>query len=258
MNNTAIKISSKPILTLVSQKNEPKLTKDGVVKKTHSNKVAGKEAEVYAFRTETEIATMIDILNRHIVNAINSNQKRIAYRNKLLFLIGINIGIRAGDLRALKWSFFLERKDDDLEFKEMYVLQPEKTKKCKKYVKLFFNQTVKKAITDYLEIYPIDDLDNYLFPSRKGTEPITVAALWQIIKDIAAEAGIKQNIGSHSLRKTWGFWVWHNSEDKNKALVVLQQCFNHSSTQVTMRYIGLLQEEIKETYMSVELGLENI
>ena len=131
-----------------------------------------------------------------------------------------------------------------------------KQRKQKKFVKLFFNDAVKNAINSYIEKYPIDNLDDYLFTSRKGDEPIEVSSLCRIVKSTAVEAGIEQNIGSHSLRKTFGFWCWHNSEDKNKALVILQQIFNHSSTQVTSRYIGILDDEIEDMFYSINLGLD--
>ena len=241
-----------------SKEKEIKYNKDGSIKQTKCNKVAGKDAEVYAFRTKEEIASMLKVLDKHIEEAVGNEQRQIACRNKLLFLIGINIGIRASDLRTLKWSFFFDRQDGVLKFKSFYVLQPMKQRKQKKFVKLFFNQTVQTAINNYVSEYPIEKLDDYLFPSRKGNEPIIVQSLWRIIKDTAAEAGIEQNIGSHSLRKTWGFWCFHEAVDKNKALVILQQCFNHSSTQVTMRYIGLMDNEIADMYHSIELGLELI
>lgn len=245
------------LIVMGQKEKEVKYNKDGSVKKTKCNKVSGKDSEVYAFKTKDEIDAMMAILDNHIDTATNDNQKQIAYRNKMLFVIGINIGIRGSDLRTLKWSFFFDKKDNGvLKFKTFYVIQPMKQRKQKKFVKLFFNDAVKNAINSYIEKYPIDNLDNYLFTSRKGDEPIEVASLWRIIKSIAAEAGIEQNIGSHSLRKTFGFWCWHNSEDKNKALVILQQIFNHSSTQVTARYIGILDDEIEDMFHSINLGLD--
>ena len=245
-------------LIVVGQKEkEVKYNKDGSVRKTRCNKVAGQDSEVYAFKTKEEIDAMIDVLDNHINTATNDNQKQIAYRNKMLFVIGINIGIRGSDLRTLKWSFFFDKKDNGtLKFKTFYVIQPMKQRKQKKFVKLFFNDAVRNAINSYIEKYPIDNLDDYLFTSRKGDEPIEVSSLCRIVKSTAAEAGIEQNIGSHSLRKTFGFWCWHNSEDKNKALVILQQIFNHSSTQVTSRYIGILDDEIEDMFHSINLGLD--
>lgn len=213
-----------------------------------------KSSEVYAFRTKEEISAMLSVFDRHIADATNKNQRQIAERNKLLFLIGINIGIRASDLRTLRWSFFFDKTSDGISFKEFYTIQPKKQRKQHKYVKLFFNNAVKAAVEDYVGKYSVD-ADDYLFSSRKGGVPIVEASLWRIVKDTAIEAGIRQNIGSHSLRKTFGFWCWHEAEDKNKALVVLQQIFNHSSSQVTLRYIGILDDEVEEMFNSICLGV---
>lgn len=229
---------------------------DFVCRKKNKDEV-GESCEVYAFRTQEELAAMLKVLNKHIKEATNNDQKKSACRNKLLFLIGINVGIRASDLRTLKWSFFFDRQDNGkLEYKKFYSLQPMKQRKQNKFVKLFFNQAVKTAIDDYIAQYPIEDLDDHLFLSRKGDESLTVHSLRRIIKNIASEAGIKQNIGSHSLRKTFGFWRWHEAKDKNKALVILQQAFQHSSPNVTARYIGILDDEIEDMFCSVELGLD--
>jgi integrase len=235
-----------------------KYNKDGSINRSKCNKVAGKDSEVYAFRTKEEISAMLEVFDRHIKEAVNGNQRQIACRNKLLFLIGMNVGIRASDLRTLKWSFFFDKRNGELEFKNFYVLQPMKQRKQKKFVKLFFNQAVKTSINQYVAEYPIGNLNDYLFPSRKGDDPIEVKTLWKIIKEAAIEAGIKQNIGSHSLRKTFGFWCWHQAEDKNKALVILQQIFNHSSTQVTSKYIGILDDEMEDMFNSIDLGLDMI
>ena len=238
-----------------SGKPEVRYNKDGSIDKRHTNKVAGVSSEVYPFTSEEEIKAMIDVFNKRIENATNDNQKQIASRDKMLFLIGINIGIRASDLVSLKYSFFM---NDDGTFKDFYSLQPKKTKKTGKYVKLFFNATVKKAITDYIEEYPIQNMDEYLFKSREGDSYITAKSLWKIVVHAANDAGIEGNFGTHSLRKTFGYWAWHNAEDKNKALVVLQKIFNHSSTATTSQYIGITNNEMSDVFNSLDLGLDFI
>lgn len=239
----------------ISKKPEVKYNKDGSVDKRHSNKVAGVSSEVYPFTTEEEIKAMIDVFNKRIEEATNDNQRQIACRNKMLFLIGINLGIRASDLCGLRYSFFLNNNGS---FKDCYSLQPKKTRKTGKFVKLYFNQTVKKSITDYIEEYPIEDMDEYLFKSRKGNNSISEHALWDIVNKAAMEAGIDKNIGSHSLRKTFGRFVFHNAQDKNKALVILQTIFNHSSPAVTSRYIGLTDDEVSDVFNNLDLGLDYI
>lgn len=236
-----------------------KSTKDqvGTKSKRPSNKIAGKSSEVYAFSTKEEISAMINVFDKHVEEATNDNQKQIARRNKMLFIIGINLGIRASDLRSLKWDFFFDKQDDgSLKFKKFYVLQPLKQRKQKKFVKLYFNDAVKSAINNYISEYPIDNLNDYLFASRKGNEPVVASSLWRIVKDAAAEAGIEQNIGSHSLRKTFGKFCFMEAEDKTNALVLLQNIFNHSDSLVTMRYLGILDEDISEMFNSINLGMD--
>lgn len=239
----------------LGKKPEVRYKKDGSIDKRHSNRVSGVSSEVYPFTTEEEIKAMIDVFNKHIENAPDDNKRMIACRNKTLFLIGINVGLRASDLVSLKWNFFLK---EDGEFKDFYSLQPKKTKKHKKYVKLYFNQTVKKAITDYIEEYPIQDMDEYLFKSRKGNGAISERGLWKIVVDAAAEAGIEKNVGSHTLRKTFGRFVWYNAVDKSKSLVILQTIFNHSSPAVTSKYIGLTDDEVSDVFNELNIGLEYI
>ena len=238
-----------------SVKQEVRYNKDGSIDKRHNNKVAGVSSEVYPFNTQEEIKAMIEAFDSHIDEATNDNQRQIACRNKMMFLSGINIGLRASDLVTLKWNFFF---DNNGNFKEFYTLQPKKTRKQKKFVKLYFNNAVKKAVTDYIKEYPIEDMNEYLFKSRKGDNHITEISLGRIIKDTAEEVGIEKNICSHSLRKTFGFWAWHNAEDKSKALVTLQMVFNHSDATTTLRYIGLLNSEIEDMFNSVDLGIDYI
>lgn len=263
MNNVALNYGIDNIICMteiVKSKKTPKLNKDGTVSKVRCNKKAGKSSEVFSFKTKEEIQAMIDVFDKHISNAPDADKLKIARRNKLLFILGINLSLRASDLRTVKYNFFFHKTDDGkLEFNEYYSLIPQKQKKTRKYIKLFFNDVVKSAIMNYIEYYPIDDIDSMVFASRKGDdEAIKEQTIWRILNDRAIEAGIKQNIGSHSLRKTFGYWTWHEAEDKNKALVILQQLFAHSSTQVTMRYIGILDEEIKDTYYSISLGSDGV
>ena len=239
----------------LSKKQEVRYNKDGSIDKRHSNKVAGESSEVYPFNTKEEIKSMINVFDKHISEATNNNQRQIACRNKMLFLIGINSSLRASDLITLKWNFFL---NEDGTFKDLNSLQPKKTRKTGKYVKVFFNEAVKKAITNYLEEYPMGNLNEYLFKSREGDSYITATSLGRIIKDTADEASIDKNICSHSLRKTFGFWVYHNAKDKNNALIILQKIYNHDSPSTTSKYIGLTDDEMSEVFHDLNLGIDYI
>lgn len=238
----------------LAKKPKVRYNKDGTIDKRHSNRVSGVSSTVYPFSVE-EVEAIVNVFNKRIESATNGNQKQIARRNKMLFLISINIGLRASDLVQLRWSYFYK---DDMTFKESYELQPKKQKKAGKFVKIYFNQTVKKAVGNYVNDYPIENLDDYLFRSRKGDNPITEKGLWKIIVDVAADAGIDKNVGSHSLRKTWARTIYDRAEDKSDALVMLQECLRHSDSLTTLRYIAIMDEEKKDMYESIELGLDLI
>lgn len=235
-------------------KQRARYNKDGTIDKRHSNRVAGVSSTVYPFNVE-EVKSIITVFNKRIDEAANDNQRQIASRNKMLFLIGVNVGLRASDLMQLRWSYFYK---DDMTFKKSYVLQPKKQKKTGKFVEIFFNKTVKKAVENYVSEYPVEDLNGYLFKSRKGDNPITERGLWKIIVDVAEDAGIEKNVGSHSLRKTWARTIYDRAEDKSDALVMLQECLRHSDSLTTLRYIAIMDEEKKDMYESIELGLDMI
>ena len=237
-------------------KKEVKFTKEGRVKLTRNNKQAGKSSEVFALKSTDEIKRIVLVLNSKIEEAHDRVvetygekpmpilQLRNAYRNKMMWLVGLNIGIRASDFLVLKWSFFFDMKDDGtIEWKPYYSLLPQKQGKKQKFVKLYFNSTLKQAIMDYLKMYPITQkqIDDYMFTNDRG-EPITKQQLWNIIKDTATEAGIEQNVGTHTLRKTWAYHSFYNANDKKKALIILQNCFNHTDPQTTLAYIGVMPE----------------
>jgi integrase len=236
------------------KKPEVRYNKDGSIDKRHPNKVSGVSSTVYPFNLN-EIKSVIDVLNKRIENATNNNQRQIACRNKMLFVIGVNVGLRASDLMQLRWSYFYK---DDMTFKEYYMLKPKKTEKSGKFVKIFFNQSVKKVVENYVNEYPIDNLDNYMFKSRKGDKPITEKGLWKIVVDVAEDADIDKNVGSHSLRKTWARSIYDKAENKGAALVMLQECLRHSDSLTTLRYISIMDEEKREMYESIDLGLDYI
>ena len=245
----------KPYIRLVDGEKRARYNKDGTIDKRHSNAVKGKSSEVYPFSTQEEIKAMVDVFNEKIMNAPDEDKRWIASRNKMLFLIGINSSLRISDLVSLKWNFFLK---EDMTFKDFCKLQPKKTKKYGKFVPVYFNDAVKNVITNYIEQYPIIDMDGYVFKSREGLGAITERAAWKIIVDTAAKAGIEHNVGTHSLRKTFGFWVYHKAKDKNNALVILQAIYNHSSPATTSRYIGLTNEEIESVFNDLNLGIDLI
>lgn len=80
----------------------------------------------------------------------------------------------------------------------------------------------------------------FLIKSREGVNlSITRARAYGILSESAKELGLDA-IGTHSLRKTFGYWVYKDTKD----VAALQKLFNHSSPEETLRYIGIEQDNV--------------
>lgn len=89
----------------------------------------------------------------------------------------------------------------------------------------------------------------YLFKSRKGdNKTITTVQAYRIISKAAKRIGLEE-IGTHTMRKTFGYWHYQLYKD----VAILQEIFNHSSPSVTLRYIGINQDIIDNSYMNFSL-----
>ena len=63
------------------------------------------------------------------------------------------------------------------------------------------------------------------------------------------EQTLRLFIGTHTMRKTFGHWHYQQYKD----VAILQEIFNHSSPSVTLRYIGINQDNIDKSYMNFSL-----
>ena len=228
----------------------------------HTNKE--RSTKVFALTSQEEIYAMLREFNLAISNAKSPKKLKIAHRNKLIFVLGINLGLRASDLLERTWNDFVHSIDSDgnIVFNECFKLKPKKTKRFNKYVKVFINNIVKNTIREYVAQYPIYSLDERVFYSQKTVnstdddginKSIDPRSLWRIMDKTAKKAGINQNIGTHTLRQTFGFWAWRNAEDKEKALITLQYIFGHASSATTMIYLGIMDIEAQQMF-NVNLG----
>ncbi|WP_347176583.1 tyrosine-type recombinase/integrase [Bacillus sp. HSf4] len=96
------------------------------------------------------------------------------------------------------------------------------------------------------------DDDDYVFASRKGGKTITRVQAYRILNDTAKRAGIYDKIGgigTHTLRKTFGYRLYENGVDVSRIMSIL----NHSSERDTLKYIGITADEIEAAYESIEV-----
>jgi len=159
-------------------------------------------------------------------------------RDLLLFVLGINTGLRISDILPLKLSDVQDKKGDP---KNYIYLTEQKTHKQRKVV---LNSEVKKALQIFFTKSDIYDLDTYLFTSEKNNKnrPLSKVRAWQLINEWCRKVGILERIGTHTLRKTLGYQM----RKKGIAIEVIQRQLGHSSVKTTNEYIGINQEELEE------------
>lgn len=172
-----------------------------------------------------------------LMAAILLNQ---SYRNYLLFAMGANLGLRISDYIKMSVADCAE-----ICRTEMVDLQQVKTQKPIYYR---VPDEILEVMQDYIRGRAESD---WLFPSRKGDKAITEHRAWEIIYEAAIKAGITENIGCHSLRKSFGYFHYQ----KNKNIRLLMEIFNHSSESITLRYIGVLQDDIDESMRGISIGI---
>lgn len=208
--------------------------KKGNYKKNYK---VGEKQEVYPFRTQEDL----ELMYNHFVG-------KKQYRNALMFVIGINVGLRASDLLELKWSQIF---DEDGSIANGITVKEDKTEKFRTF---YLNESCKTAIIEYYNGLKKKPAKNeYVFSSRKGDGHIEVRPAGLILKNAAKAVGIKYNVGTHSMRKTFGYWQLKAHKDDALFLCHLQEMFNHSSPQITLRYCGLAEEEMEQYYNDVNL-----
>ena len=167
-------------------------------------------------------------------------------RDYTLFTLGINSGLRISDLLALKLGdvYHREKLVQEIRVKE---------KKTGKYKSFPLGKKTKKALLDYIQSVEDFQLDDPLFFSRKREggkrRPITRQHAHYIFSEAAEYVGIMDKIGTHTLRKTFGYFAYKNGTD----LSLLQDIFNHASPQITLRYIGITKEQRDNVYISLDL-----
>ena len=185
------------------------------------------------------------------------------YRDNMLFILGINFGLRVSDLLSLKFSHLI---NDDFTFKTTFPILEKKTRNTRKVKRnryISINDAVINAVTTYLAHVSSTtpkNLNDYLFvaESNRGKnlgKPLSRQAVDNILKEIASSLGLENKMSSHSLRKTFAYHQMLMSNNDPRKLLLLQKMFGHSTVIQTLDYIGITREEVEEAYLNFNLGL---
>lgn len=182
----------------------------------------GSRITVDPIRCETAIQTIKKILSDHP-------------RDLLLFTLGINNGLRTGDLLELRWKQLKHAKEN-----YSFIITEKKTGKqnC-----LLINKAVYPVLKNFENTVSPNDED-YVFKSRKkANTPLSVSTVNNMVKKWCRQVNLTGNYGAHTLRKTFGYM---QRTKYGADIELLAKRFNHSSPRVTMRYVGIVDSEVDQ------------
>lgn len=148
----------------------------------------------------------------------------------LLLLIGFNTRLRISDICSLKV--------DDIRGRERLQVEAHKTGKVED---IKIQPEVQNIISALLK--NADKNDFVLCSRQRGgggkKRPISRQRAFGIVKAIAKQSGFEQHVGCHTLRKTFGYMFYQASGGD---LAATQKILNHSSSAITIQYLGLNRE----------------
>lgn len=164
------------------------------------------------------------IRDQETIDEIKVFLMKQSHRNYLMFVFGINTGLRIQDILKLRVR--------DVDSDQIVMIEM-KTKK-RKFIEI--NPLLKREISKYTVNM---DEDDFLFQSRQGgkNKPIKRDMAYKIMRAAAKDFGLV-DIGTHTLRKTFGYHMYQKTKD----ITLVQNMLNHSDKSITMRYIGMDQD----------------
>lgn len=202
----------------------------------------GLRKEVYAFKNPNDL---IDMQRYFLYDC--SKRESLRLRNWLFFALGINMGFRVSDLCKLRWENIFIPHTETFNNSDWNQLTETKTGKTRQVV---ITPAAQKAINFYISSLDLNPLDlnprSYVFWSNKKSElHVQPDTMHDWIKKAARALDLPFNVGTHSMRKTFGYMLYKSTGND---IGVVQAALNHSSTKNTLRYINMTQETMREAY----------
>ena len=158
-------------------------------------------------------------------------------RNRLIFDIGNNNGLRTIDILHLKTEEVLGK--SQIRIKET---------KTGKMRSVRFNKEIQAEIKEYVNQRGFNS--EWLFPSYKDhRKPISTQAVYRMFRRISQGEPDLEGLTAHSMRRTFGYHFYKKTHD----IATLMKIFNHSSQSITLRYIGIEKEDIDDELAGFKL-----
>lgn len=191
------------------------------------------------------------IRDRKTIDDISQILKKRNIKYFIMWKLGLNTGLRIGDVVKLQVGDIREK---DGSIKERITIRTKKTQRVDEYL---VTKSLKRILKDYLK----DKEDNeVLIPTESNNNKVYNKAIsrqyaWKVINEAARQCGVKERIGTHTMRKSFGYWLYQKTKD----IVVVQKALKHSggrrnmTPQHTMIYIGITSEMIDKDLNELDL-----
>jgi len=122
--------------------------------------------------------------------------------------------------------------------------------KTEKYAQIYLNENIKTALQEYQMSLKTIAPQQYLFASQCGKNMnISRVQAFRLVRRAAQACHIEGVISCHSLRKTFGYHAWKQGVSP----VLLMNIYNHSSFEITKRYLGIEQDDRDNIYKNITI-----
>ena len=167
------------------------------------------------------------------------------YRNYAMVTVALNTSLRIGDLLGLTWGDVYNSKTG--RYREHIILTEQKTGKRNT---IALNKEAIQSLRQLQDTLPSPGPGEFIFKSRVGVnQPIVRSYAFRIIKQAVVDLNLEGTISCHSLRKTFGYHAWK----KGVPPALIMSIYNHSSIEITKRYLSIDQDDKDEVFLAMNL-----
>ena len=171
------------------------------------------------------------------------HEKR-SLRNYAIVCLGINSALRISDLLSLTWGDVYDFENGRFRLR-IAILERKTGKKTQNAL----NANAIKALKLYKGSLKETTAETFIFPGRGGKKPLSRCQAYRILHSAGRALHFKTDISCHSLRKTFGYHAWKMGVQP----AVLMNIYNHSSFQITKRYLGIEQDDMDQVFLEIML-----
>lgn len=264
---------------IITFTNNPKIQKDGKSR----NQVSFAKVDKDYVQYKADAFRNVEDINKMVISMMNKNSTKT---HAVLFILGINIGCRCGDILTFRTR---DVTDDEGNIIDGIVLEEQKTGKPRM---IYFNDAVKTVLewhiknqnlkpddylftgtsprAKYLDEFTYDDEGNVIGMTltkekyyyvgenkyQRSLAPVARRSASDWIKNGAIECGIPGHYSSHCMRKTFAHFIGIDWTDEYNTLAV-QKALGHAYMETTTEhYLTVDDQELREKWLNLNLGLE--